>query len=270
MLEGGSFGAGVPVEEFHDAVVLLAFHAGADTEHTVGTEVTVSIRIELHVVDGDEAERGAGIQPIHAVPETDLPAVPHDVHTAGRHLGAGVVPVLGAGVGIHQALLIRLVQELRDLVVGVLTLVQGTEGEVGLQHGAALQLFAVPGGQLHDVGRSDHVVVAVPVRPQGEGISGIAFFIGGMHFVDLLQGGQQVVQVLQLRGADLLVQIPAEHGAGIDHVVRDAGGGSIGHLGGDAVVLSVFTGQALVVNVNLGLELHDVFAVHNLVADVAR
>ena len=89
-----------------------------------------------------------------------------------------------------------------------------------------------------------------------------------MDLMDLHQSVEQVIQGLQLRGADLFIQIPAEHGAGIDHVVRDAGGGSIGHLGGDAVVLSVFTGQALVVNINLGLELHDVFAAGQLIADV--
>ena len=268
MLDGGSFGAGVPVEEGHDAVILFAFNTGAHTDHTVRAVVTVSVSIVEHIANGDEAESGAGLLAVNAVPETNLPAVPEHIHTAGGHLGAGIVPVLGAGVRIHQTQLIRLVQELGDLVVGILALIQLGEGVVGLQHGAALQLLAVPGGQLHDVGGTDHVVVAVPVGPQGEGISGIAVFILGMHFMDLHQGGQQVVQGLELRSADLFVQIPAEHRAGVDHFVSQGAGGSIGHFAGDAVVLSFFTGQTLVVHIDLGLELHDVFAVHDLVTDI--
>ena len=91
-----------------------------------------------------------------------------------------------------------------------------------------------------------------------------------MDLMDLRQRVQQVIQVRQFRGTDLLVQIPAQHGAGIDHVVRNGGGGSIGHFGGNAVVLSFNAGQALVESVDLRFEDHDVGALRQLVADVLR
>ena len=91
-----------------------------------------------------------------------------------------------------------------------------------------------------------------------------------MDLVDRLQAIQQVVQVLQLGAAYLGVQIPAEHRGGIDHVIGDGRGRSVGHLGGDAVVHAVLAGQALVVGVDLGLELHDVPALRQLVADIAH
>ena len=83
--------------------------------------------------------------------------------------------------------------------------------------------------------------------------------------MDLGQYIQQAIQVLDFRSANGLIQVPAQHRAGVDHVIGQDGGRSIGHLSGDAVVLAVFTGQFLVVDVDLVLEPHEVLATGDLV-----
>ena len=115
------------------------------------------------------------------------------------------------------------------------------------------------------VGGTGHIVVVVPVSPQGHSVAGIAVSSGLVDFMDRSQRVNQAVQVLDFGSADCLVQIPAQHGAVRNHVVCQGRGRSIGHFGRNAVVLAFFTGQFLVVMINLILEPHEVLFTGDLV-----
>ena len=220
MLEHQSFRACIPVKEFHNSLILRIINLGANRKYTSASVIGVCVCV-VGLISNRRKDKGCTIfQSVSRVPETYLPAVPHQVNLTCTHLRTCGVPVLGSGVGIYETTLICIVQELQHLVVGAIFISQRNKCSVGLQDDRALNFLAVPGGQLNYVGNTEHAVAAVPVRPQRQRIASIACIICRMILHHLIQNIKQSVKICNIRAAKLFIQIPAKQRAGIDNILR--------------------------------------------------
>ena len=145
-----------------------------------------------------------------------------------------------------------MIQELQHLVVRCVLVCERGEGIVTLQNRGSLDLLSVPGGELYDVGNTDHAVAAIPVSPERKRVLRISLVIFRMCLVNCIKRVEQPVKVLDVRLANLLVTVPAKKRCGINKRPGIGQWRRIRHLAGDAVDLPLLNSiETFIEDINL-------------------